>query len=185
MYENYPVVGQGLKKLFFAEILSVVASLLSSSGLLSMVAGLAGLTLSLLALNTLAPLHPNYKNALGYTIATIIIRVLDAFLSKYDYIRGILSVVSAVLSLLIVYAICTATAYFLAEKGETALASKADVWKLYAVLSVIFVVCILFLFIPILNVLAIISVVLAAVVMIVAGILYMVFLYQASVAFLN
>lgn len=185
MYENYPVVGEALKRIFFAEILAVIASIFSSTGLVSMMISLVGLAFSLTALGRLASLHPSYKNAFQFTVATILISIIHAFVSKHILIQGLLSIVSAALSVLIVYSICNATAFYLTEKGAAALAAKANVWKLYAALSLAFVICTFLLFIPILNVMAMVIMLLAGIILVAASILYLVFLYQSYKTLLN
>lgn len=92
-----------------------------------------------------------------------------------------MSICSGILGLLTVYYVCMAASHLLSAKGDQACADKGGtVWKLYAVCTLVSIVCAVLVLVPIINIAAALLLIIVALVMFVAGILYLVFLYQAS-----
>lgn len=181
MYEDYALAGKGLKTLFLSEIVGLIATVLSGVALVGSLAGLAGLILGLVGLHTASPTHPYFKNAFFTSVGNIVANFLGALLGESGFFSGILSICSGILGLLTVYYVCMAASHLLSGKGDQACADKGGtVWKLYAVCTLVSIVCAVLVLVPIINIAAALLLIIVALVMFVAGILYLVFLYQAS-----
>lgn len=186
MYEDNLVVGKSLKLLFIGEILAAISALLGGS-VLAGLASLVSLILNLFALNTAAPTHPYFRTAFQVNIALIVLGIVQVILSQtgMEVLAMLVVVVEAVLGVLNVYLICTATGQFLTVNGYAILAAKGvTVWKINLACSVAMIVFMVLAVVPFLLILAGILVLGTAIVMLVGVILYMLFLYNAYHALL-
>lgn len=171
MHEQYRLAGKGLFLVFVGQILNIFALIPIVGAILSVV----GLVLTLVGLHSAGQYHPGYKTAFTVSIVSLVISVINIFAV------GLLGIVTAILSLVIVYYICTATAELLSSKGDGMLAEKGlKIWKMYKNCTIVTVVCLILAFVPILGIIAAIVAFIAAIVLIVAGILYIIFLYKAQ-----
>ena len=174
MYGDYALAGKGLKTLFLSEIVGLIATVLSGVALVGLILGLVGL-------HTASPTHPYFKNAFFTSVGNIVANFLGTLLGESGFFSGILSICSGILGLLTVYYVCMAASHLLSAKGDQACADKGGtVWKLYAVCTLVSIVCAVLVLVPIINIAAALLLIIVALVMFVAGILYLVFLYQAS-----
>ena len=181
MYGDYALAGKGLKTLILSEIVGLIATVLSGVALVGSLAGLAGLILGLVGLHTASPTHPYFKNAFFTSVGNIVANFLGTLLGESGFFSGILSICSGILGLLTVYYVCMAASHLLSAKGDQACADKGGtVWKLYAVCTLVSIVCAVLVLVPIINIAAALLLIIVALVMFVAGILYLVFLSQAS-----
>lgn len=178
MYEDYAIAGKGLRTLFWGQIVAIASLALSLIPLLGFVS-LVGLVLALVGLNTAGSAHPGYKNALYMTVGNIILGILKIFTPAA--LGGILNVISSILSFLAVYYVCTASSMLLTAQGNETQASRGDlIWKLNALCTVVTIACSILVYVPFVGMLAGLVAIISAVVGLVAGILYLMFLYNAS-----
>ena len=91
-----------------------------------------------------------------------------------------LGMANTILSFLSVFYICKATAGILWGVDQTLVSRAGLIWKLYGLCMVISLICELLMYIPIINILASIVTFIIAIVQLVAGILYLIFLWQSQ-----
>lgn len=176
MNENYTLAGKALKLLFIGAIVSLFAFLPVVGALLS----LAGAVITLYALYTAMNAHVNYKNAMYMDLAAVVISLLGIFFSD-GFFGGLLDILYSVVTFLVTYFVCTASAELLKQKGDQAQADRAGlIWKLYFVCAAVSVLCTLVSWIPLVNVLAAVCAVIMAIVQVVAYVLLIIFYYKAS-----
>ena len=103
---DYTTAGRGLKTMFIGEIVCLFSFI--------PFVGLIGLIVTLVGLNTASKAHPGYKTAFTIAIVNIVVSLLCVFL-------GPLSILVSILSVVMVYMICTTSAELLCEKGADGL----------------------------------------------------------------
>lgn len=164
-------VSKALKWIFIAEILCILAFI----PLVGAVLALIGFILNLVALYGASKLEQGYHTALILTVVGIVLSVLGLFAK--GVFGSIVSIVSTVVSLGVLYFVITTTCKLLEAQGANDVAAKgAKVWKINLICAIAAVVLMLLAFVPVLA--AILAVVIA-IVEIVAGILYLIFLYKS------
>lgn len=158
-------VSKALKWIFIASILNLFP-----------IVSIVGFILNLLALYGAGKLQKGYNTAFTLSIAGIVVSVIDAFVGKGVF-GSLVSIVSTVISLAILYFVITTTNGLLSD-GEL-IAKGEKVWKINLICTVAAVVLTLLAFIPLLaGFLAII----VFIVEIVATVLYLIYLYNSSKA---
>lgn len=190
MNENFTLAGKGLKYLFLAQILSLVAIVLAIIPIVGWIASVVlifvGAVLEFVGPYTARNAHPNFQNAFYAAIAGLAVSVLSAFLPSEGFLGGLVNIVTTLISFAIVYFVCTASEPLLDAKGDGELAQRAvTIWKLYAGCTLVSIVCTLVSWIPLLNILAAIANVVASVVQLVAYVLLIIFYYKASKSLLG
>ena len=131
---DYTTAGRGLKTMFIGEIVCLFSFI--------PFVGLIGLIVTLVGLNTASKAHPGYKTAFTIAIVNIVVSLLCVFL-------GPLSILVSILSVVMVYMICTTSAELLCEKGDAEQAARAQtVWKIYTGCLVVSIVCTILALIP-------------------------------------
>ena len=194
MYADNLLVGKGLKLIFISQILSVISNFMAE-GLLSGLVDVASVIVAMVGLYTAAPAHPKFRAAFRLNIALCILGVIVAVLSvfqKAGVSLGLITVLLLAVAILAValgvwsvYLICTAAGEILTANGYATLAAKGvTVWKLFLVTYAAVIVFMLLAMVPFLLVIAGILVIGTVVAMLVGGILYMIFLYNAYHALL-
>lgn len=175
MYAN---ASNGLKMIFIAQIFNIIGSIVP--GIVGSVIQAIAMIITLLGLKQAAIDEEGYNKAFLFTI----INLLVGFFNKGDGIlASLMGIVSSILALCIVHAVCNATSSLLNAIGESSLSGRGNtIWMLYLVCTVISVVCAVLCIIPIINILAAVAAFITAIVAIVAAIMYMVFIYQSSKA---
>lgn len=186
---------EGLRLLFIAEILQIVIAVLAVVPVLNLLAGIGGIVIiviTLLGLKKAGADHPLYKKAFTFSVVQLIIAfvgilvagivtIFDA--SAGTIIGGFSELVGTVFDILIVFYILTATEILLGEGGheEDALYGKTT-WTIYlwtyaaaAIISILASFNVLAL-----NAIAMIGAVVAAVLEIIAGVRYIIFLNRAK-----
>lgn len=167
---DYTTAGRGLNKMFYGQILCILGFL----PLVGWIAAIVGLILFLVGLNEAGRADAGYRTAFLVTIANLVVSLLSGVL-------GILSIVSDILAIAAVYLVCITTANLLFSKGDPATAGRGlFVWKLYAACMVVEIICAALALIPLINLLAWVVLVITAIMSLVGGILYLMFLYRAS-----
>jgi len=188
MNSEYVTAGNGLKKMFIGEIVALISALVAFIpvlGLLGIVGTIVGAVIILVGLNATCPAHDNYKNALYMVIAGIVLNILSGFLGAGIF-KSLVVIVSSIVAFLQTYFICTASGELLAAKGDGYQADRAVlIWKLYALCTVVSIVCTLVAGIPVIEFLAGVAGIIAGIVEVVAMVLYVIFLYKASESLLS
>lgn len=186
MDERFALAGKGLWYLFLAAILNLASGVV---GIVPLLGGAASKILSVaaFALTLYGPwsareAHPNFLNAFYTTVAGTVLNVVDWFIPEESaFLSLVVGAVAIVVSVLGVYFICSASRDLLREKGDQSLANRADlIWKLVAGCSAVVLASLLVVWIPGVNLLAGVASLVAAIVLIVAGILEILFYYKAA-----
>lgn len=165
---------KGLKLLFWAAIIALFSWV--------PLVGIVAAALKLYALYTLSTAAPGYRTAFNINIISLVITVVSIFF-KEGVIAGVLSAAISVLSFLSVYYICSTTASDFLNSFYAGLVSQARViWILYAVCTIVMLICKMLIYIPLINIGAALLALVVAIVQIVAGILYLIFLWKSQKA---
>ena len=149
---NDTIAGSGLEKMFYGQILSILVII----PLVGWIAAIVG-----------------YRTAFYVEIGILVLSVLAVFI-------GVLSIVTSILSLVVIYLVCTTTAGLLEVKGDLGTAARGRfAWKFYGGCTALVVVCSILSLIPLVNILAMVVIVPASTASVVGGILLLIFLYRA------
>lgn len=166
---SYRTAGDGLMLVFVGEIICIFSFLPLLGGILAII----GTVVELVGLHKAGTAADGYRTA--FTLSVIIIVV--SFVGLMVPFAG---VIGRILSMVVLYLVCTTTADMLdgfdvdtAERGRT-------VWKLCLGCTLVMVVCAVLIYIPLINILVAIASVVTAIVALVSSILYLMFLYRAS-----
>lgn len=160
-------VSKALKWLFIAAILNIFP-----------IANIVGFVLNLVALYAAGKLEKGYNTAFALSVAGIVVNVLGAF--ARGVFGSLVSIVSTVITLGVLYFVITTTNSLLTGAGEDEIAAKGDkVWKINLICTVAAVVLSLLAFIPVLA--GLLGVV-VFIVEVVGAILYLVYLHNSSKA---
>ena len=186
MYEKFEIAGNGLKTMFLAQIVILVAAVVTALGLLAVPFALIGLVgiivggiMSLVGLFRAGPAHDYYRNAMTVCVINIVVEVV-AKIAGDGFFGSLLDSVSTVLGAVMVYFICAATAELLSNRGDAALAARGQlIWKLNAGCAVAAIVCTLLAVVPVVKILAGVIGIVAGIVSLVVSVLYIMFLYQS------
>ena len=182
--EEYNLTGNCLLYLFLSEILQVGAIMVAFvplfGFLVSFLLNLAGIALAVYGPYQARNVHPNFNNALYVAFVTGVVSVIGRVIPQGGVLSGIFNIVTAVLSFLNVYFICTAAAQVL-ETRDVALAARADmIWKVIALCEVVSIIATLTSWIPLLNILTSLLGAIVGIIGIVVAVVRIVFYYQAA-----
>ena len=182
---NYPNAGAGLKKMFIAEVGTIICAVLMIIPIVNILAAIGALVfliISMVGLYGAGKDIAGCKTAFTITIISMVVSIVAAFF-KTGFLNALFTIASAVLSLLVVYYVCTSVAEVMNQIGAADVAQKGlTVWKINLVCTIISVVATLIALIPLIGAVGTVINVVIAIVEVVAGILYMIFLnksYQA------
>ncbi len=179
---NYPEASQGLRKMFIAEIGAIFATIIGIIPIIGIIGAIAAIVfavISIIGLNQAGKEIEGCKKALYLTIANIVVNLLG----NIKVLSGICGIVDAIISLAIVYFVCTSVAAVLQSEGHAGVAAKGQkVWNINLVCTIISVICSILAIIPLINIIAGIITFIVAIVSIYAAILYLIFLKQSSEA---
>ena len=183
---QYQVASDGLKKMFTAQVGSIVCTLISLIPIIGKIAGIGSLVflvISLVGLNQAGKQIAGCKKAFSIQIGVLIASVVGAVLTLLVAFVGVLfsavlDIVFAVLNFIAVYYICTSVSEVLTQMGDTESAKAGDTaWKVMLVCQIVAVFAALISFIPILSfVVSLIS----TLVGVVGAIFYVIFLNKSS-----
>ena len=143
--------------------------------------GIVAFGLNLYALYTLSTAAEGYRTAFQVNIAGIILIIAGMFFD-HGFLGALIDIAVQILNFLSVYLICRTTGEFLAGVDYRLAGSGATVWTLYAVCTGVLILCELLSVIPIINIGAALLEFGMAIVQLVAGILYLVFLWRSQKA---
>lgn len=184
--QNLQEAKNGLNKMFIAQIGAIVCTVLAVIPLINIVAGLAAwvfIVLSLLGLWQAGKDIEGCKTAFTLTIANLAVSILNALFSTGVF-GTILTLVKTVLSLAIIYFVCTSVSDVMTKNGANDVAKLGHtVWIINLACTVVSVVITIIALIPLLGaVIAGIAGVLLAIASLIGGVLYIMFLYKSSKA---
>ena len=175
--KQYPNAANGLKLMFYGEILTIIAPLFLLVPWVGTILILIGGVLSLVGLNQAGSDDAGYRTAFVLTIVNLVLSIVVLFVGD-GFLATLIGLCSSVLSLLIVYYVCITTANLLHSIGEENLSSRGrTVWMINLICTVVGVVISLLMYIPILNVLAMAASIIMVIVQLIGYILYLMFLY--------
>lgn len=175
---SYPKAAGGLKLLFIAEILAIVAAVLALVPLVGAILAIVAQVLILVGLYQAGGDDEGYKTAFIITIVNLVVSVVSVFAG--GVFASILSIVSTILNLAVVYFVVNTTGNLAHSMGKDELSTRGEkVWKLYLICAVASIVITLLSFIP---ALAAALGILLAIFQIIAYILYLIFLNKAAQA---
>ena len=184
---NYPNAGAGLKKMFIAQIGIVVCTVLAIIPIINILAGIGAIVFAIISMVGLYGAGKDIegcKKAFTLTIINIVISILASIFSKSTLFSVIFSIAGDICAFLIVYNVCSSVAAILKDKGAADVAAKGEsVWKINLGCYVASIVISILAVIPLLNILAGIAGFIVAIISLVAGILYMIFLNKSYQVF--
>lgn len=168
-------VSKALKWIFIAAILSIFSGL----GVIGAILGIVAFVLNLLALYGAGKMDSGYHTAFILSIVGIVLSVLSLINSAV--LNTIISIVSIVVELGILYFVVTTTCKHLEAKGAHDVAAKGvTVWKINLICMIASVV--LLLLVLIVPVIAAVLSVIVGIVSLVGSILYLIFLWKSQAA---
>lgn len=193
---SYPNAAEGLKMLLISQILSIVnvvlafvaaAMLLASGSTLGLnlvrIVSIIALALTIYGLFKASTDDEGYRIPLYAAAASLVVTVLNFFLSNVPVIGTLLSIIITVLDFIVVNGVCQTSGNLLHSKGSEALVDRGNtVAKIYFICTVINVVCTVISIIPVLDVLGGLVSAVASIVLLVAYIMYLTFLSSGSKA---
>lgn len=175
MNQSHATASQGLMLVFIGQIVSLFTFI----PVLGVFAALGGLIVSVIGFYTLSQVNEGYKNAFMLTIVNLVISVLKVFF-KTGIFSTMLGLIGSILGLLVVYLLCNTTAELLKGTDDGLVDRAGLIWKLYALCTIVSIVCSLLSYIPLINILAALFTFVIAIVQIVASVLYMIFLWKSQ-----
>ncbi|MCM1025474.1 MAG: hypothetical protein NC432_03525 [Roseburia sp.] len=183
--QNLQEAKAGLNKMFIAQIGAVVCVLLALIPLVDVLAGLAAwvfVILSLVGLKQAGKDIEGCKTAFLLTIIDLVVTVLHTFLNAGVF-GTILSLADTILSLAVIYFVCTSVGETMKQIGASNEAQLGHtVWIINLVCAAVSVVTSILAVIPLLNLIAGLADILVAIASLVGSVLYIIFLYRSSAA---
>ncbi len=174
---RYPNAALGLKLMFLGQILAIAGFLLFWVPLVGFLLVLACPALELAGIYKAGADDENYRGALVFAAIILALGVVEGLL-KPGLLSTLLDMGGSVLSLLLVYCVCTTTSNLLHSIGQEALSQRGNtVIKIMAGCTLVSLVCQALGFIPIINIAAALVSGIAGLVMTAGSVLYLMFLY--------
>ena len=179
---NYQNAGAGLKKMFIAEVGTIICAVLMIIPIINIFAAIALLVFGIISL---VGLYGAGKDIAGCKTAFIltIVQLIVSFISgliKTGVLHTVFNVANYVFGLLIIYFVCTSVAEVMNQVGAADISNKGlTVWKINLVCYIILIVTNIVAAIPVINIVAAVVSIITSIVSIVADIIYMIFLNQA------
>lgn len=179
----------GLKKLFAGTVGTLICNVVSAIPFLVMVAAVGSLLFTVLAIYGLYQAGKDIPGCKSAFLLYVIEFVVQIFLSAFAFmpmgaaIASICVIAQAILDMVIIYLVCTSVSEVMIVKGHGDIANFGkNVWILSVIAYVIGIVITLMAKIPVIGIIAVLLGIIVAVVKIVAGVLYLIFLYRSSEA---
>lgn len=184
---NYPNAANGLKMMFWAQIVSIFAAIFSSIPLIGVIGSLAGIAcyvITIMGVYVAGKDDEGFKKAFILTIAALGLSLVSVILSFIPIVGGILSsivgIITSVIGLIVKFYIITTIAGILRNIGANDVADKGrTVWNAVMFCTIAGAIISLLMLIPIINIIASVFVVIVAIVEIIAAILYLIYLYKS------
>ncbi len=179
---NYQDASSGLNKMFIAEVGALACAVLAAIPFVGVLAALAIIVfsvVSMIGLYTAGKDIDGCRTAFILTIVNIAIRLVERI--PDSLLQSILGIAEDIISLLIVYFVCTSVAAVLKVAGALDEANMGNlVWKINLACYGVSIVIGVLLFIPGLAAIGKVLAIVTGIAMVVAGILYIIFLYKSS-----
>lgn len=179
----------GLKKLFVGTVGSLVCSVFSQIPVLGMATAVGSLLFTVLAVYGLYQAGNDIegcKRAFVLYVVEFVIQLLEAafaFMTIAAAVSTVCGIVQALLDMTIIYLVCTSVSEVLIKKNYIDEAkSGKTVWMITVIAYIIGIVATLIGIIPVLGIIAVPIAFIVAIAKIVAGILYLIFIYKSSQA---
>lgn len=184
---RYANAGDGLKKMFIAQIGAIVCSVLALIPIINIIAAIGAIVfavLSIWGLYTAGRDIEGCKTAFIVTIISLVISVISTFTSGSAFLAVVFDIADSICAFLVIYYVCTSVGEALKESGAADVAGKGEtIWKINLVCYAASIVISILSVIPFINIIAGICAIVIAIVSIVAGVLYMIFLYKSYQVF--
>lgn len=181
--KSYPMASDGLKLMFYGEIVTLIGAVLSLVPIVGVILRIVGPVLAAYGLFKAAGDDEGYRTAFYLTIAQVVVNLISAFFKNGGIVKSLLSIVSTIVGLAIVYYVCTTTANLLHAVGQEQQSAKGrTVWLIYLICALVSVVVQILAIIPILNILAAAIGIIMLIAQLVGYILYLIFLYKSGKA---
>lgn len=181
MYSDRKLAGKGLQYVFWGVIAILAGTLLSVVPLVGLVLLIGGIGCEIYGYVTAAKSDTGYMNA-AFCLGGNLVAVLLRGIVGEGLLSSLLSIVSSVLSLAVVYFMCQTTGRLLEADHPELAVRAAMLWKFYLACMVVSVVCSVLGVIPLIGILAGVLGWVVALATLVAEVLYLIFLYQAQKA---
>lgn len=173
---RYPNAAQGLRLMFFGQILMIAGVLLFWVPLVGFLMVLAAPVLEIIGIYKAGMDDENYRGVLVFVVLGLVANLISGLVGD-DFLGFLLDAVSEVLSLLMVYGVCSTTSNLLHSVGQEELSQRgATVIKIYAACTVISIVCQVLGVIPIINIAAALVLAVSSIVQVVGYVMYLLFL---------
>lgn len=176
----------GLKKLLVGTIGSLICNIFSQAPALGMIAAVGSLLFTVLAVYGLFQAGSDIegcKKAFALYIVEFVVQLIEAafaFATVAAAVSNVCTIIQALLDAIIIYLVCTSVSEVIAAKGHTDEAKFGKiVWVLTFVSYSVGIVATFIGMIPVVGVIALPIAFIAAVAKIVAGILYLVYIYKS------
>lgn len=184
---NYPAAALGLKIMFWAEIISIAASLFSAIPLIGIVGSSVSVVcfvVTILGVYIAGRDDEGFKKAFILTIialASSLVSLVFGFIPFIgEFLSSIMGVIAAVFGLIVKFYIITTIAGILRSVGEDAVADKGKtVWIIVMICTAADAVISLLVLIPALKIMADLLTAVFAAVEIVGSVLYLIYLYNS------
>ena len=173
---SYPNAARGLRLIFWSQVLPIIGAILSWTVILYFIGAiliLVGYVMYLVGLNKAKVDDPGYGTAFTLAIVELVLTIVGMFLPGVVILT---SVISPILDLVILYLVCMTTARLAVSVGRDDIARTGR-----TVIGVVLTLLTLVMPLAMLGIAVVISAI-TAIASLVGAILYIVFLYKASVA---
>jgi hypothetical protein len=176
---NYPNASQGLKLVFYGEIVMIIGLLLIWVPLVGSLIIIVGGVLDIVGLYKAMPDDNGYQTALTLSIVIVVVNVISNFAGD-GALGTILSILSTVANLGVTYYVVNTTCNLLHSVGAADIEAKGKtVWTINLVCAVVNVVLDVLILVPIIQILAAVCAFIMAIVALVGYVLYLLFLNKA------
>lgn len=173
---RYPNAAQGLRLMFFGQILMIAGALLFWVPLVGFLMVLAAPVLEIIGIYKAGMDDENYRGVLVFVVLGLAANLISGLVGD-GFLGFLLGAVSEILSLLMVYGVCNTTSNLLHSIGQEELSQRGtSVIKIYAACTVISIVCQVLGVIPIINIAAALVNGISGLVMVVGYVMYLLFL---------
>lgn len=183
--QKYENASLGLKMVFIASIGAIICGVIAIIPIIgTIIGGIGGLVfliMSLIGLYKAGTDIDGCKKAFVCSIVQLVVNILKTFLGKVPVLGLLLSLAGYVVTFLVVYLVCSSVGAVMKDMGHEDIASNGTlVYKINFVCYIATIVLSVLAVIPLLNVIAWLGSIVISIVILVAEILYMIFLYKSS-----
>lgn len=173
---RYPNAAQGMRLMFIGQILVIAGVLLFWVPLVGFLMVLAAPVLEIIGIYKAGEDDENYRGVLVFVALGLAANLISGLVGD-GFLDFLLGAVSEILSLLMVYGVCSTTSNLLHSIGREDLSQRGtSVIKIYAACTVISIVCQALGFIPIINIAAALVLAVSSIVQLVGYVMYLLFL---------